>query len=149
VAEGKADKEPALVDRWLREQQEWQRTILSYLDSMIKNDDFLVHLGNAMRGSLLAGKPYPAAAVPGAPAAPETLADDRLDKVLFGINQLQGQLQDVLMTLDEIRSGRNGQSPTPPHVATPHVATPAKPLRAKRRPATVPPSRARERRVRE
>ena len=35
---------------------------MAYLDSMVKNDDFLVHLGNAMRGSLLAGKPYPTAA---------------------------------------------------------------------------------------
>ena len=50
---------PRIVERWLEDQQQWQRTVLAYLDSMTKNDDFLVHLGNAMRGSLLAGKPYP------------------------------------------------------------------------------------------
>ena len=59
-------KDPSLVERWIEDQREWQKTAMSYLDSMVKNDEFLVHLGNAMRGSLLAGKPYPAA-TPSAP----------------------------------------------------------------------------------
>ena len=50
-------------------QQQWQRTVLAYLDSMTKNDDFLVNLGNAMRGSLLAGKPYPTSPPPAAAGA--------------------------------------------------------------------------------
>ena len=101
MAEDKTNNEPTLVERWLRDQQQWQRTILSYLDSMVKDEDFLVHLGNAMRGSLLAGKSYPAAQT--AAADPEAPADDRLDRVLFALHQLQGQLHDLGMTLDEIR----------------------------------------------
>ena len=53
TADGKTAKDPTLVERWLEDQREWQRTAMSYLDSMVKNEDFLVHLGNAMRGSLL------------------------------------------------------------------------------------------------
>jgi hypothetical protein len=108
VTEAKTDKEPTLVERWLQDQQQWQRTILSYLDSMVKDEDFLVHLGNAMRGSLLAGKPYPTAgAVPSADQ--EATADDRLDRVLFALNQLQGQLQDLALTLDEVRRSVSGE----------------------------------------
>jgi len=106
VAEGDAqDTDPTLVERWLQDQQQWQRTLFTYLDSMMKNDEFLVHMGNAMRGSLLAGKPYPTAAPPQAPAEDPATAD-RLDKVLFALHQLQGQMKDVLMTLDEIRGLR-------------------------------------------
>jgi hypothetical protein len=111
VAEPNPENEPTIVERWLEDQQQWQRTVLAYLDAMTKNDDFLVHLGNAMRGSLLAGKPYPSAAPPGAaapaPAADaEAVPDERLDKVLFALHQLQGQLTDLQMTLDEMREGR-------------------------------------------
>ena len=101
------DTDPTLVERWLQDQQQWQRTLFTYLDSMMKNDEFLVHMGNAMRGSLLAGKPYPTAAPPPAAATTEDAATvDRLDKVLFALHQLQGQMQDVLMTLDEMRGIR-------------------------------------------
>jgi hypothetical protein len=121
VAEGNPENEPTIVERWLEDQQQWQRTVLAYLDSMTKNDDFLVHLGNAMRGSLLAGKPYPTApisasapaatapeAAPNEQAAPREQAapDDRLDKVLHALHQLEGQIQDLQMTLEEIREGR-------------------------------------------
>jgi len=106
VAEDKTNNEPTLVERWLRDQQQWQRTILSYLDSMVKDEDFLVHLGNAMRGSLLAGKPYPTAST--AMFDQEPPADDRLDRVLFALHQLQGQLNDLAMTLDEIRDAVGG-----------------------------------------
>ena len=103
MAEGDVpDTDPTLVERWLQDQQQWQRTLFTYLDSMMKNDEFLVHMGNAMRGSLLAGKPYPTAAPPQAPAEDPATAD-RLDKVLFALHQLQGQMKDVLMTLDEMR----------------------------------------------
>jgi len=113
VADGTADNDPTLVERWLTEQQHWQRTLSSYLDSMMKNDDFLVHLGNAMRGSLLAGKPYPTSA-PAGGNTPESPADDRIDQVLFALRQLQGQMQDLLMTVDEIRQNRSGNKPAPP-----------------------------------
>lgn len=110
MAEGDAqDTDPTLVERWLQDQQQWQRTLFTYLDSMMKNDEFLMHMGNAMRGSLLAGKPYPGAAAPQAPAEDPATAD-RLDKVLFALHQLQGQVKDVLMTLDEMRGVRSSPS---------------------------------------
>ena len=103
MAEGDArDTDPTLVERWLQDQQQWQRTLFTYLDSMMKNDEFLMHMGNAMRGSLLAGKPYPTAAPAQSPPE-DPGAADRLDKVLFALHQLQGQVNDVLMTLDEMR----------------------------------------------
>jgi hypothetical protein len=105
VAEERADKDLTLVERWLDEQQQWQRTVQTYLDSLIKNDDFLVHLGNAMRGSLLAGKPYPTTGAATA-SKPETEADDRLDQVLFALRQIEGQIQDLRMTLDELRDDK-------------------------------------------
>jgi hypothetical protein len=106
VAEETSKPETTLVERWLAEQQEWQRTLLTYVDSMVKKDDFLVHLGNAMRGSLLAGKPYPTAGAPNA-SAPENAADDRLDRVLFALHELQGQVQDLRLALDELTSREN------------------------------------------
>ena len=110
MAEGAApDTDPTLVERWLQDQQQWQRTLFTYLDSMMKNDEFLMHMGNAMRGSLLAGKPYPSAAAPQAPAEDPANAD-RLDKVLFALHQLQGQVKDILMTLDDIRGVRRSPS---------------------------------------
>ena len=104
--DGKTVKDHSLVERWIEDQREWQKTAMTYLDSMVKNDDFLVHLGNAMRGSLLAGKPYPTAS-PAAAAAPaqEAPADDRLDRVLFALHEMQGQLNDLRLTLDELRNG--------------------------------------------
>ena len=104
--DAKAAKDPSLVERWIEDQREWQKTAMAYMDSMVKNDDFLVHLGNAMRGSLLAGKPYPtASAAPAAPAAQEAPPDDRLDRVLFALHEMQGQLNDLRLTLDELRNG--------------------------------------------
>ena len=104
--DGKAAKDPSLVERWIEDQREWQKTAMAYLDSMVKNDDFLVHLGNAMRGSLLAGKPYPTA--PASPPAQEAPPDDRLDRVLFALHEMQGQLTDLRLTLDELRNGGKG-----------------------------------------
>ena len=105
MAEQNADKasDTPLVERWLKEQQEWQKTVMSYMDSMVKNDDFLVHLGNAMRGSLLAGKPYPKPEIPGAQTA-ESPADDRLDQILHRLNLIEGQLNDLRLTLEEQKS---------------------------------------------
>jgi len=102
VVEEQPKPEPTLVDRWLDEQQQWQKTLLTYLDSLGKNEDFLVHLGNAMRGSLLAGKPYPQAETAAA-AAPETAADDRLDRILHALHQIEGQLTDLKLSVDELK----------------------------------------------
>lgn len=105
MAEENKNNDAPLVERWLAEQQQWQRTFLQYLDSMVKSEDFLVHLGNAMRGSLLAGKAYPTAPPPGA-SKPETPADDRLDQILFALRQLEGQVQDLKLSIDELKAGR-------------------------------------------
>ena len=110
--DGKAGKDSSLVERWIEDQREWQKTAMAYLDSMVKNDDFLVHLGNAMRGSLLAGKPYPTAAAAAAAPAREAPADDRLDRVLFALHEMQGQLSDLRLTLDELRNGGKGKPAT-------------------------------------
>ena len=89
---------------------------MTYLDSMVKNDEFLVHLGNAMRGSLLAGKAYPTTPPAGA-AAPETPADDKLDQILFALRQLEGQVHDLRLSIDELRAPtkkRRGKTAEPP-----------------------------------
>jgi hypothetical protein len=105
LADEKPTTDPPLIERWLAEQQQWQRTLLTYLDSMVKSDEFLVHVGNAMRGSLLAGKAYPTTPAPGA-SAPETPADDKLDQILFAVRQLEGQIQDLRLTLDELKAAK-------------------------------------------
>jgi hypothetical protein len=105
LADEKPTTDPPLIERWLAEQQQWQRTLLTYLDSMVKSDEFLVHMGNAMRGSLLAGKPYPTTPAAGA-SAPETPADDKLDQILFAVRQLEGQIQDLRLALDEIKASK-------------------------------------------
>lgn len=127
LAEENADKDtnPPLVERWLKEQQEWQKTVLSYMDSMVKNDDFLVHLGNAMRGSLLAGKPYPTAAPAAAAPADEAAtegSDQKLDEILYALRQLEGQVQDLRMSLEEIRAA----APQRPALLVPKAGKPGK-----------------------
>jgi hypothetical protein len=114
VADDKTNNEGPLIERWLAEQQQWQRTLLTYMDSMVKNEDFLVHLGNAMRGSLLAGKAYPTTPQPTA-AAPDNPADDKLDQILFALRQLEGQVQDLRLTLDELKAEKKPRpTKTPP-----------------------------------
>ena len=134
MTEAKGDPVPTLVERWLQEQQEWQRTLLAYFDSMVKNDEFLVNLGNAMRGSLLTGKAYPAAAAATTAATPPSEVDERLDKVLFALNTLQGQLQDVSMSIEEIRKTVG--------VAAPPAAKP--PIRSRAKPRRQPANRPRK-----
>jgi len=114
VADDKTNNDPPLIERWLAEQQQWQRTFLTYMDSMVKNDDFLVHLGNALRGSLLAGKAYPTQPPPSA-SAPETPADDKLDQILFAVRRLEGEVHDLKLTLEELKS----ESKRPPKKTSP------------------------------
>lgn len=109
MADEKPTTDPPLIERWLAEQQQWQRTLLTYLDSMVKSDEFLIHVGNAMRGSLLAGKAYPTPPAPGT-SAPETPAEDKLDQILFAVRQLEGQIQDLRLTLDELKAAKTPKS---------------------------------------
>jgi hypothetical protein len=114
VADEKTTNDAPLIERWLAEQQLWQRTFLTYMDSMVKNEDFLVHFGNALRGSLLAGKAYPTPPPPGA-TAPETPSEDKLDQILFALRKLEGEVQDLRLTLDELK----GEKKRAPKKATP------------------------------
>jgi hypothetical protein len=107
MSEEKAANEPTLVDKWIKDQQEWQKTAAEYFDSMVKNDEFLVHLGNAMRGSLLAGKPYPGTK-PAEAEPKDTPADDRIDEILHALHQIQGELADLKMTVGEL-TARKGE----------------------------------------
>lgn len=109
MADENKNKDPPLLERWLAEQQQWQRTLLTYLDSMVKNDEFVVHLGNAMRGSLLAGKAYPTPPPAGA-TAPESPAEDKLDQILFALRKLEGEVHDLKLTLDELKSAKKAKS---------------------------------------
>jgi hypothetical protein len=114
VADDKTTNDLPLIERWLAEQQQWQRTFMTYMDSMVKNEDFLVHLGNAMRGSLLAGKPYPTQPPPAA-TSPETPSEDKLDQILFALRQLEGQVHDLRLTLDELKAEKKrGTKKAPP-----------------------------------
>jgi hypothetical protein len=105
VVEKNAGKEPTLLERWLQDQQEWQKTAMAYLDSMVKSEEFLTHLGNAMRGSLLAGKPYPSVAG-GMPGGTEA-AEERMDEVLHALHQIQGQLADLKLSVEELQRERS------------------------------------------
>jgi hypothetical protein len=58
-------------------------------------------------------KAYPTPPAPSA-AAPETPADDKLDQILFALRQLEGQVQDLRMTLDELKAEKKPQAKKPP-----------------------------------
>jgi hypothetical protein len=107
MAEENSEKDPTLVEKWIRDQQEWQKTAMEYFDSMVKNDEFLVHLGNAMRGSLLAGKPYPGTEPPeDKEAVPQ---DDRIDEILHALHRMQGDLADLKMTVEDLKAQVDAQ----------------------------------------
>jgi len=128
MTEEKAESEPTLVEKWIKEQQEWQKTATAYFDSLARNDDFLVHLGNAMRGSLLAGKPYPGSAPQAPDAMPETQAaesDDRIDEILHALHRVEGELADLKMTVDDL-AARLAAATIAPAVA-PRAASPVAP----------------------
>jgi hypothetical protein len=103
MTEEKAESEPTLVDKWIKDQQEWQKTATAYFDSLAKSDDFLVHLGNAMRGSLLGGKAYPGTETADiAAGAGAAVPDARIDEILHALHRLQGELADLRMTVAEL-----------------------------------------------
>jgi hypothetical protein len=85
----------SVTERWFEEQQAWQKTMRDYADAMVKDEQFLMHLSNAMRGSLLGGAPYPQAASPGGGDVGRDAADDRLDEVLFALKRMEGRLRDL------------------------------------------------------
>jgi hypothetical protein len=103
MSEDKAESGPTLVEKWIKDQQEWQKTTMEYFDSMVRNDEFLTHLGNAMRGSLLAGKPYPGTETP--EGQDEVAAvNNRIDEILHTLHQLQGELADLKFDVEDLKT---------------------------------------------
>lgn len=117
MSEEENKDERPFVERWVEEQQEWQKTMLNYMDTMANNEEFLVHLGNAMRGSLLAGKPYPGTAAPQSAEPEETSdaeqqTDERLDRILFALHEMQGQINDLQLAVDKLSAQTTGDDDT-------------------------------------
>ncbi|OJX65624.1 MAG: hypothetical protein BGO95_01865 [Micrococcales bacterium 73-13] len=107
------EDEKSLAERWFEEQQAWQKTMRDYGDAMVKDEQFLMHLGNAMRGSLLAGVPYPQQAAPGAPGATPEPASDALAEILFALKRIDGRLRDLEASVEALGASRAAAGATP------------------------------------
>jgi hypothetical protein len=90
-----------LFERWQDEQRNWQKLVMQYVDKASTDEAFLTNLGNAMRGSLMANKPYPGTAVGSDKVAGE-VERAALDEVVFAIRKVEGQLLDVTMSLERL-----------------------------------------------
>jgi hypothetical protein len=99
-----------LAQQWADEQEQWQRMMLSYADAAVRDESFLVHLGNAMRGSLLAGKPYPGTTSEPPPAKNATMAND---EVVFALRRLEGRLGELVSAVDALTRRMDSLSPPP------------------------------------
>lgn len=92
---------PTLTQQWETEQQDWQQLLLSYTDAAAADEQFLTHIGNAMRGSLLAGKPYPGSSFE--PYKPDPVnATMSNDEVVFALRRLEGQVGALTAALDAL-----------------------------------------------
>jgi hypothetical protein len=106
------ESEPGtLFDRWQKEQQSWQKLVIDYVDKAATDETFLTNLGNAMRGSLLANKPYPGTSAGGGEARRDAERSE-LDEVVFAVRRLEGQLLDLTMAVEKLTA-----SLTPTHVS--------------------------------
>ena len=103
-AQGDASQPDSLFDRWQQEQQNWQRLVLSYVDKATTDETFLTNLGNAMRGSLMANKPYPGTSS-GSGAAPNDPERSEFDELVFAVRRLEGQLLEVTMAVERLAAG--------------------------------------------
>jgi hypothetical protein len=130
MSDEKPQSEPTLVEKWVKDQQEWQKMAMEYFDSMVKNDEFLVHLGNAMRGSLLAGKPYPGTESPQSQEEDDAAApgDDRIDLVLHALHLLQGDVADLKVAVEDLAAriaATETEPAAPPSEGMPPKSAPA------------------------
>ena len=91
----------SLFERWQKEQQNWQRLITDYVDKASTDESFLINLGNAMRGSLLANKPYPGTAPTGV-AGDTAGQQSEIDEVVFAVRRLEGQISELTMAIDRL-----------------------------------------------
>jgi len=133
MSDERGDTEATLVQKWIKDQQEWQKVAMEYFDSMVKNDEFLVNLGNAMRGSLLAGKPYPGSEQ-SEPKDEAVAADDRIDEILHALHRLQGDVADLKMAVEDLERTVSAASRKPDRQpirdASPPPAEPTEPTEA-------------------
>jgi hypothetical protein len=90
-----------LHERWREEQREWQRVITAFIDQSANDEAFLMHLGNAMRGSLLAGKPYPGTA-PATAAEPAAGVPADLDPIMFALRRLEGRVIELTQVVEGV-----------------------------------------------
>ena len=93
------------------EQQSWQRLVVEYVDKASTDEGFLTNLGNAMRGSLLANKPYPGTSA-GSGAASSDPERSELDEVVFAVRRLEGQLLDLTMAVERLAAGSTAPQAT-------------------------------------
>ena len=90
--------DPPPAQQWAAEQQNWQQLLLSYADASAQDEQFLTHIGNAMRGSLLAGKPYPGTTNDSDKDQRDAAMSN--DEVVFALRRLEGQVSDLIRTVD-------------------------------------------------
>jgi len=100
--------EPTLTQQWEAEQQNWQQMMLSFADAAARDETFLMHLGNAMHGSLLAGKPYPGSTIEPPQPVNATMSND---EVVFALRRLEGQIAALTAAVDAL-NGRAGTGST-------------------------------------
>ena len=101
--------DPTPSQRWAAEQQNWQQLLLSYADASAQDEQFLTHIGNAMRGSLLAGKPYPGSTTDQDKDRVDATMSN--DEVVFALRRLEGQVSDLIRTVDVLISRGAARSP--------------------------------------
>ena len=100
--------DPTPAQRWEAEQQNWQQLLLSYADASAQDEQFLTHIGNAMRGSLLAGKPYPGSTNDSKKDQVDSAMSS--DEVVFALRRLEGRVSELIQTVD-VLINRGAASP--------------------------------------
>jgi hypothetical protein len=93
---------PSVLEQWQEEQRNWQRLILSYVDTAATDEAFLTNLGNAMRGSLLANKAYPGTS-PGGGTSAAAIESSDLDEVAFAVRRLEGQVLELTIVVEALK----------------------------------------------
>jgi len=116
-------------ERWQEEQRKWQQTVQNYMDTAAKDEEFLTHMGNAMRGSLLAGKAYPGSTPPAAPPTTAEATQSTVEELLFAVRRLEGQLQGLTFEVQALpnRFAALIQPDKPPGIETKDARLPDSP----------------------
>jgi hypothetical protein len=107
-----AEESQTLFERWQNEQRNWQRLITGYVDKAATDEAFLLNLGNAMRGSLMANTPYPWMAGPS--ESDTASARGEIDEVVFALRRLEGQVNELTMAIDLLTATNAAESKKQP-----------------------------------